>query len=113
MLIEKFAKVHESFEPTWAYFEINTKHDFVLKPGGTQKILLFGVHLDLKLESKDGTQKLSFWRKIFLIWLITDFSLFLSEAIKACMPLDCESYGMIAHMFLESALMEGAVEEHK
>lgn len=110
MLIEKFAKVHESFEPTWAYFETNTKHDFVLKPGGTQKILLFGVHLDLKLEAeiKGWNPKVTQLKKIFLIWPITDFSV--SVTIKACMPLDCESYGMIAHMFLESALKEGAVE---
>lgn len=52
MLIEKFAKVHESFELTWAYFEMNRRHDFVLKPGGTQGFLLFGVHLELKLEAE-------------------------------------------------------------
>lgn len=70
MLIEKFAKVHESFEPTWAYFETNTKHDFVLKPGGTQKFLLFGVHLDLKPEAeiKGWNPKVIQLKKIFLVW---------------------------------------------
>lgn len=69
MLIENFAKVHESFEPTWAYFEMNTKHDFVLKPGGTQSFLLFRVHLDLKLEAeiKGQDPKLIQLKQIFLI----------------------------------------------
>lgn len=69
MLLEKFAKVHESFELTWAYFETNTKHDFVLKPCGSQRLLLFGVHFDLKLEAeyKEWNTTVIQLKKIFLI----------------------------------------------
>lgn len=72
MLIEKFAKVHESFELTWAYFEMNRRHDFVLKPGGSQGFLLFGVHLELKFEAeiKGWNPKMIQQKKTILISLM-------------------------------------------